>query len=77
MRRFDDTNVGQVRVPASWRLLYRAGDEWKPVKNLETYETEKDRYNKVTFKPVTTNALRFEVTMQPQWPAGLEEWKVR
>ena len=29
---FDDTGVGACRVPAEWRLLWRDGDEWKPVK---------------------------------------------
>ena len=28
---FDDTGVGECRVPAEWRLLWRDGDEWKPV----------------------------------------------
>jgi hypothetical protein len=74
---FDDTGRGQVRVPASWRLLYKDGAEWKPVENLSPYGIEKDRYNKVTFKPVTTTALRLEVTMQKEWSAGLQEWKVK
>jgi DUF1680 family protein len=74
---FDDTGSGQVRVPKSWRILYRDGAEWKPVENNEAYGVEKDRYNKVTFKPVTTTALRLEVTMQPDWSAGIQEWKVK
>ncbi len=73
---FDDTGRGECRVPQSWRVLYRDGDEWKPVENLEAYGVEKDRYNKVAFKPVTTSALRLEVTMQPNWSAGIQEWKV-
>ncbi len=28
---FDDTGRGAVRVPASWRVLYKDGAEWKPV----------------------------------------------
>jgi DUF1680 family protein len=74
---FDDTGRGEVRVPSSWRLLYRDGDAWKPVENASSYEVEKDKYNKLTFKQVTTTALRLEVTMQPTWSAGLEEWKVK
>jgi hypothetical protein len=74
---FDDTARGEVRVPASWRILYRDGSEWKPVENTSAYAVEKDKYNKLTFKPVTTNGLRLEVTMQPNWSAGIEEWKVK
>jgi DUF1680 family protein len=74
---FDDTGRGQVRVPASWRILYKDGDSWKPVRNREPYGTAKDRYNDVTFIPVTTPALRLEVTMQPEWSAGVQKWKVK
>ncbi len=74
---FDDTGRGEVRIPASWKILYRDGDSWKPVETTSPYSVEKDKYNKLTFKPVTTTALRLEVTMQPTWSAGLEEWKVQ
>jgi DUF1680 family protein len=74
---FDDTGRGEVRVPASWRILYKVGEEWKPVENLEPYGVQRDRYNKVTFRPVTTTGLRLEVTMQPNWSAGVQEWKVK
>jgi hypothetical protein len=73
---FDDTGDGECRVPASWRVLYKDGDQWKPVDNLQPYAVVKDRYNPVTFKPVTTTALRLEVTLQPSWSAGIQEWQV-
>ncbi len=74
---FDDTGHGEVRVPASWRILYLDGSEWKPVDSTSPYAVEKDKYNAVAFKPVTTTALRIEVTMQSGWSAGLEEWRVK
>ncbi len=74
---FDDTGRGQVRVPASWRILFKDGDQWKPVENSGSYGVEKDRYNKLAFKPVATTGLRLEVTMQPNWSAGIQEWKVK
>jgi DUF1680 family protein len=74
---FDDTGHGECRVPRSWRVLYKDGDQWKPVENRENYGVEKDRYNKITFNPVTTTALRLEVTLQPTWSAGIQEWKAR
>jgi hypothetical protein len=64
-------------VPASWRVLYKDGEEWKPVETAGPYAVEKDRYNKVTFKPVTTSGLRLEVVQKPEWSAGIQEWKVR
>ena len=74
---FDDTGHGEVRVPQSWRILYKDGNEWKPVENAGPYGVAKDQYNQVKFKPVTTGGLRLEVTMQPNWSAGLQEWKVK
>ena len=74
---FDDTGRGEVRVPASWRILYKDGDTWKPVENSGSYGVDKDRFNRLTFKPVTTSGLRLEVTMQPNWSAGIQEWKVK
>jgi uncharacterized protein len=74
---FDDTGRGQVRVPASWRILYKDGDAWKQVEAASPFGTARDAWNKVTFKAVTTSALRVEVTMQPQFSAGIQEWKVR
>ena len=74
---FDDSPSGGVRVPASWRLLYQDGDAWKPVETTDQPGVAKDAWNRVTFKPVSTTALRIEVVMQPKVSAGLQEWKVR
>jgi hypothetical protein len=74
---FDDTGRGEVRVPQAWRLLYRDGETWRPVEAAVAYGVERNRYNAVAFKPVTTGALRLELQMQPAWSAGIQEWKVR
>jgi uncharacterized protein len=74
---FDDTGRGAVRVPAAWRLLYKDGAEWKPVQVSGAYGVERDAFNRVTFSPITTSALRIEVTMQPKFSVGLQEWKVK
>lgn len=74
---FDDTGIGECRVPASWHLLYRKNGIWQPVKNTTPYTVQKDRFNTVTFSPVSADALRLEVTSQPQWAGGILEWTVR
>jgi len=58
-------------------VLYKDGDQWKPIENGDPFAVEKDRYNKISFKSVTTSALRLEVTLQPNWSAGIQEWKVK
>ncbi len=74
---FDDTGGGSVRVPASWRLLYKDGQQWKPVVLNEQPGVAKDRWNKVTFAPLTTSALRLEIQAQKDWSVGVHEWSVR
>jgi DUF1680 family protein len=74
---FDDTGRGGVRVPASWRLLYKAGNDWRPVDAKGPFGVTRDSWNAVSFARVTTTALRIEVVMQPGFSAGLQEWRVR
>ena len=74
---FDDAPNGGVRVPASWRILYKDGADWKPVENPAAWPVEKDRYNKVSFKPVTTSSLRLEVNFQPNFSAGVQRWRAK
>jgi hypothetical protein len=73
---FDDTGMGQCRVPQSWRLLYRVGEEWKPVTGASEYGTQRDRFNVVTYDPVETTGLRIEVKLQKDFSAGILEWKI-
>jgi hypothetical protein len=74
---FEETSHGEVRLPASWRVLYKNRQQWKTVDARDAYGVEKDRFNTVTFTPVTTSGLRLEVTMQPESSAGLQEWRVQ
>ena len=64
------------RVPQSWRVLYRAGDTWKPVAGASGFGTEMDRFNRVTFDGVETNAIRLEVQLQPGWSGGILELRI-
>jgi DUF1680 family protein len=74
---FDDTNDGGgCHVPASWKLLYRTGGQWKEVSNISGYGLEKDKYNKVTFDQIITKALRIEVQLEPDLSGGILEWRV-
>ena len=74
----DDSALnGPYKVPVRWRLLYRdARGNYLPVKNTSPYTTALDRFNRVTFEPVTTSSLRLEVEQAPGYTAGLYEWRV-
>jgi DUF1680 family protein len=73
---FDDTGRGSCRVPASWKVLYRSGGKWEPVRATAPYGLARDRYNHVGFAPVTTEALRIQATLRPGFSGGILEWKV-
>jgi DUF1680 family protein len=73
---FDDTGRGGCRVPAAWQVLYRSGGAWKPVQSPVPYGVEKDLYNRVTFRPVRTRALRLDIQLQTGFSAGILEWRV-
>ena len=71
---FDDTGKGGCRVPQNWRLLYKDGDQWKPVEGVTSFGVKPDQFNRVTFTPVFTTALRLEVQLQPQYSGGILKW---
>lgn len=74
---FDDGPFGGCRIPASWKVLYKDGDNWVPVKNTSDYELAKDKYNSVKFDPVKTKALRIEVKLPENFATGVHEWIVK
>jgi hypothetical protein len=71
---FDDTGRGECHLPKSWQVLYRTAEgKFAPVKNTAPYGIEKDTLNTVGFEPVTTDALKVEITLQDRWSAGIQE----
>src|ERR1039457_7565822 len=46
------------KLPASWRVLYRDGGDWKPIP--ADYAVDKDRFNTAAFAPVTATAVRLD-----------------
>ena len=69
----DDTGSGECRVPKSWKLMYKDGDDWKQVVDGNGYAVEKDMFNRTSFKAVTTKAVRIDVQLQDKWSTGVLE----
>ncbi|MFT3738513.1 MAG: glycoside hydrolase family 127 protein [Breznakibacter sp.] len=67
---------GNYRVPGSWKLLYRSGNEWREVKAKGAYTTRKDCYNTLDFEPVVTTELKLVAKLQKDESGGIIEWKV-
>lgn len=73
---FDDTGSGECRIPAGWKLEYFVEEQWKPVEIKGIYPVAVDQWCTVLFPPLTTTKLRMTISMQPEWSAGVYEWKV-
>jgi hypothetical protein len=74
---FDDSPYGGCRVPASWRILYKSGKKWIPVKTFGNYTISKDKMDTIRFNAVTTKAMRLEVTLTKEFSSGVYEWIVK
>jgi len=75
---YDDGPWGGCRVPQSWRILYQdAQGQWMPVTGADGYPTDKGSACTVNFDPVTTKAVRLEVTLPSDNSAGLFEWIIK
>ena len=71
---FDDTGSGACRLPKSWKILYRNSQgNFEPADNDGPYPIEKDKFNKVAFKPVKTSCIKIEIQLQKDWAAGVQE----
>ena len=75
---YDDGPWGGCRVPQSWRILYQNREgQWQPVTGADQYPTTKGSACTVNFAPVSTKALRLEVTLPADNSAGLFEWSIK
>jgi uncharacterized protein len=75
---YDDGPWGGCRVPRQWKIYYKdkAGN-WQPVENTSNYGVKKGVENDVTFKPVTTKAVKLEIELPLDNAAGIYEWSVQ
>jgi len=74
---FDDTGVGECRVPAGWKAFSRSNGEWVAVKALDPYGVERDKYNTVRISPVKTDAIRLEIQLPEKFSTGIHEWRIK
>ncbi len=74
---YDDGPFGGCRIPAAWRILYKSGDKWVPMKVLGKYPSNKGKLDLVNFKPLITSALRLEITLPMEYSSGIYEWIVK
>lgn len=68
---------GNYRVPESWKLYYKDGENWKEVEAKGDYTTLRDQYNSLDFTPVKTKGLKIVAKLQNGESGGVIEWKVK
>ena len=73
---FDDTGIGQCRIPGAWRLFYKHHDQWLPAAGASEYGLAPDKFNRLSFDPVKTDGLHLEVDLQSGYSGGILEWQV-
>ncbi|MBN2698438.1 MAG: glycoside hydrolase family 127 protein [Bacteroidales bacterium] len=73
---FDDGPFGGCRIPETYELQYKKGSSWVPVTATSEYTITKDDWDELSFKPVTTNALRLRVRLPEEFSSGIHEWTV-
>src|SRR5215472_3299456 len=82
----------RCKLPSSWKLQYRDGEQWKDIQPPQhantartggpgparglTYGVAADRFNAVVFEPVTTTALRLWAQLAANATSGIFEWRV-
>lgn len=62
-------------LPKDYSVLYKNGDEWKPVQNRGQSPIERDKFNRVEFEAISSKSFRLEVQAASGKSAGLLEWK--
>ena len=68
---------GNFRTPESWMLYYKDADgQWKEVEDHSPYTVDRDRYNSVDFRSVTTRELKIVAQLREGESGGVIEWKV-
>jgi len=68
---------GDFRTPESWTLYYKdANGQWREVEQHTPFTVNKDCYNSIDFKPVTTQELKIVAQLRQGQSGGVLEWKV-
>jgi hypothetical protein len=71
---FDDTGRGECRVPKSWRLLARQGEEWTSVQPAAGgFGVGVDAWQEVAFAPIECDGFKLEIAQQDGWSSGILE----
>ncbi len=65
---------GGCKPPKTWRIYYKEGDNWIPVKSKNEYGIQLDIINTTNFEPVTTTAVKIEIDLPVDCSSGIHEW---
>lgn len=67
---------GGVDYPRKWKLMFKKGNSWKPIRSNDYPINGDGQASKVQFKKIITTGLRIQMDLSDK-PAGLYEWQVK
>lgn len=73
---FDDRPHGGCRIPDEWELLYLNNGRWVSVETEDEYSVTLNGWDRISFKPVETEAMRLRVKLSSEFSSGVHEWEV-
>lgn len=73
---FDDTGVGQCRIPEAWTVQFERDGSWFDVEPIGGYSNVKDGWSEVKFKPVSGTRIRILAQLKGGFSSGILEWEV-
>ena len=65
-----------TKLPIAWKVLYKAGEDWKEVQQATQSPIAADTFNQTSFQPVTTTGIRLQVQLASDATAGLLQWRL-
>jgi DUF1680 family protein len=70
----EDDSDGGCRLPDEWEILYLNGNIWEPVLAKSGYGISANKWNNLSFNPVTTKSVKIKVKLKKGYSAGIYEW---
>lgn len=73
---FDDTGIGECRLPAKWSVRVRVDGRWVDAPAASAYGIAPDTFNSVRFSTVVADAVRLDIQLPEGFAAGMHEVRI-
>jgi len=70
------SNSGKIRLPDSWKILYKSNGNWTRVYSEDDYMITGNKFDLIEFETVRSDSFRLEVQFNNHYSAGIYEWEL-